>query len=861
MAVPKDTLFRSADMSLTQLYIANEIGREVVSALGEIGEVQFRDLNSNTTAFQRTFTQEIRRLDNVERQLRYFKAEIEKESIPVRPRYELPNMLAAPSASEIDELADKCQGLEQRVASLNDSYETLKRREIELTEWRWVLTEAGSFFDRAHGNVEEIRQSTDNDEAPLLQDVEQQARGQNGDASGQTLSAMNIGFVSGVIPRSRNAAFERILWRTLRGNLYMNQAEIPKPLLDPASNEEVYKNVFVIFAHGKEIIAKIRKISESLGADLYSVDDNSELRRDQVHEVNSRLSDLGSVLGNTKRTLDAELTQIARSLSAWLVITKKEKAVYETLNRCSYDQARKTLVAEAWVPTNSLPLIKSTLQDVNERAGMTVPTIVNQIRTSKTPPTYNKKNRFTEAFQTIIDAYGTAKYTEVNPGLPTIVTFPFLFAVMFGDLGHGFILTCAALAMIYFEKPMSRTKLNELVSMAFYGRFVMLMFGIFSIYTGLIYNDAFSKALSLFPSQWEWPSDFKEGDSVEAQLKGNYRYPFGLDWNWHGTENELLFSNSFKMKLSILMGWSHMTYSLCLSFLNARHFKSPIDIWGNFVPGMVFFQSIFGYLVFCIIYKWSIDWYPANGEPKNPPGLLNTLIYMFLQPGVVDPKEQLYSGQKAVQVILLLIAVICVPILLLLKPLYLRREHNRARALGYRGIGETSRFSALDEEGEDGQTMNGGRDSMGSDNEAAAMITQDIGDEEHEEFEFSEVMIHQTIHTIEFCLNTVSHTASYLRLWALSLAHQQLSLVLWSMTLENAFGMTGAIGVIATVAFFFVWFFLTIAILCVMEGTSAMLHSLRLHWVEAMSKHFIGDGIAFEPFSFKLLLEEEEEGG
>ena len=57
-------------------------------------------------------------------------------------------MLAAPSASEIDELSDKSESLEQRVASLNDSYETLKKREMELTEWRWVLTEAGGFFDR-----------------------------------------------------------------------------------------------------------------------------------------------------------------------------------------------------------------------------------------------------------------------------------------------------------------------------------------------------------------------------------------------------------------------------------------------------------------------------------------------------------------------------------------------------------------------------------------------------------------------------------------------------------------------------------------------------------------------------------------
>jgi V-type H+-transporting ATPase subunit a len=78
------------------------------------------------------------------------------------------------------------------------------------------------------------------------------------------------------------------------------------------------------------------------------------------------------------------------------------------------------------------------------------------------------------------------------------------------------------------------------------------------------------------------------------------------------------------------------------------------------------------------------------------------------------------------------------------------------------------------------------------------------------------------------------------------------------MTLANGLATTGPLGVVLIVVTFYVWFFLTIAVLVVMEGTSAMLHSLRLHWVEAMSKHFLGDGIPFEPFSFKQMLEDDE---
>lgn len=125
-----------------QLMIPAEAAHDTMVSLGEIGMLQFKDLNTDRSAFQRTFASQIKRCDEMTRQIRFLIDQVDKAGIPRGARL-------GDRELELDELEARLSRLENEVLELNANTERINRSYNELLELQLVLETAGSFFEEA----------------------------------------------------------------------------------------------------------------------------------------------------------------------------------------------------------------------------------------------------------------------------------------------------------------------------------------------------------------------------------------------------------------------------------------------------------------------------------------------------------------------------------------------------------------------------------------------------------------------------------------------------------------------------------------------------------------------------------------
>lgn len=341
--LPPMDLMRSEKMTFVQLIIPVESAHPAITYLGQLGLLQFRDLNADKSPFQRTFVNQVKRCAEMSRKLRFFKDQIQKAGLLPSPHP------ASQPDIELEELEIQLAEHEHELIEMNTNSEKLRQSYNELLEFKLVLQKASDFLvsSRSHTTAQETElsenvYSNDNysDTASLLeQEVQPELSNQSG-----------VSFISGIICQSKVLQFERMLFRTTRGNMLFHQAVADEEILDPSSNEMVEKIVFVVFFSGEQARSKILKICEAFGANCYPVPEDMYKRRQITREVLSRLSELETTLDVGLRHRDKALTSIGFHLTKWMNMVRREKAVYDTLNMLNFDVTKKCLVGEGWCP-------------------------------------------------------------------------------------------------------------------------------------------------------------------------------------------------------------------------------------------------------------------------------------------------------------------------------------------------------------------------------------------------------------------------------------------------------------------------------------------------------------------------------
>eukprot|EP00300_Choanocystis_sp_HF-7_P014306 c18642_g1_i1.p2 GENE.c18642_g1_i1~~c18642_g1_i1.p2 ORF type:complete len:796 (+),score=198.82 c18642_g1_i1:81-2468(+) len=773
-------LFRSQEMKRIEIFMQAEAARATVEELGKAGGVvQFIDLNPTVTAYNRTFVKALKRCDDLEKVVGYFEQQLSRFEVPFEP---LDHSKPRLTMDAIDLITSD---MHRSVTQLCANGEVLEKSLNEVRELLFLLEASNGFFDEDTPPAPGSRAAVGPADSRRLLDAEAEAGGMRGTR-----------FVTGIMdfdPEWVNR-FTRVLWRVTRGNMFVRLSRDVLTLKDPATGVESTKLAFAVFLQGERIESKVVKIAEAHNAAVFNIPATAAARRSLQNELSVRVADLSATVSHSHGLIKTALSASSASLALWAHSITYEKAVYAEMNKFKAGVTAKALIAEAWVPVWADAEIDRALVAASTSAGASVQSFFHEKPTRAVKPTFFRTNKYTKGFQTIIDAYGMADYQEANPGVFTIVTFPFLFGVMFGDIGHGTMLLMFALLMVWKEKEIARLNAPDMFWTIFNGRYLMVAMGVFAIYCGWIYNDCFSLMIDIFGTNYLMPPENK-GSAVV--INKDRAYPFGHDPGWAGAANKLAFDNSIKMKLAIILGVCQMLFGIVLSLSNHLKFRNYLSIFCEFIPQVLFLLSLFGYMVFLIILKWV-------GDLNDPPLILGVIIDMFLKAGSLPEKDKMFSGQAGVQTILLLVLFICPPWMLIPKPLIIFMR-SKTHVIHHMDAVEESGASA--EEG-------GGHE---------------------EDHGMGEVIVHQVIHTIEFVLGTVSNTASYLRLWALSLAHAELAEVIWEQLFAR---MIDSANPVAIYIGFAAWAAATVGILCVMEGLSAFLHTLRLHWVEWMNKFY-----------------------
>ena len=793
---------------------------EVMEELGKMDEsIQFVDLNQNDYEQRKIYSNMIIRCEEAIKKIQYFenicttygetiiryttyqtfKIDLENDMESIDKRY---------GSTYFDLIENEIGEDEKKLKELLESYKNITEQLDSLIEKKSVFDKSSQLMSSQQSNLN-FQKDSFSSINNQTESIETFLKNKNNVPLIPETDITDINFISGVIKAEDSMRLKRMIFRVSRGRAIPTFFDLTIENKTLKTKQE--KKIFVILYQGGAddfLVEKILNICDIFNSSRFTIPKREEISsaiNALQHEIYEKKTFLKTAETSIKDFIKDKIGSdgIPAKYDKYRLFFLQEKLVYINLSKCK--NIGNFIDGEVWIPEDKLKDIQNSLLKLTEKDPSKLTAILTEFdqNDKAKPPTYLKLNDFTYPFQMIISEYGIPRYREINPGLFSIISFPFMFGVMFGDIGHGLLLSLLGIYLVLKSDEILRLypSMKTLVKV----RYLFLFLGMFAFYNGWIYDDFFSMPLGIFGSCYDNVRNENTG-KLEAVRRKNCVYPIGMDPKWYVASNELAFLNSFKMKMSVIIGVSQMILGIFLKGLNGIYFNDSLDFICEFIPRIIFMCLLFGYMNCMIYIKWATDW---SSDTSKAPSIISQLLMIFLNQGSTGEeghklplwRKDDYTIQETFQLYALIICVICVPVMLIPKPII-----------------EFMKMSNEDEN-------------------------------EHKK-SFTDLMVEQIIGTIEYVLGTVSHTASYLRLWALSLAHAQLSKVFFEITLLGFIQNGNIIGMMIG---FFLLANITLGVLMGMDLMECFLHTLRLHWVEFMDKFYHADGYAFQPYSFKTI--------
>ena len=360
-----------------------------IAELGELGVLQFRDLNTNVNSFEKKFTRDVRRCEEMERQVRFINSELSAAKISSWDTASTGDIPCAPIPKDMAQLEEDLHSVETEIKEVNKNYEALKANFAQVAEVKHVLRKTQSFFDemqQARGGSTSFYNSQSS-QSNRTENSNMMGMGSNIAGPEALSTSAKLNFTAGTIPRNRVNFFEKILWRACHGNAFLKMYDINDETLTDKNGDLIEKSVFIVFYQGSALEAKVKKIAEGIRATVYPIPEEGNERRDIQMKIMNQIEDAQAVIQQTEAHRNKLLMSCARQVRNWHIKIMKSKSIYHIHNMLTSGNG-STLIGEAWCPTTELEHVKGALRLGTEKSGSTIPNIMEVMKSRRTPPTY-----------------------------------------------------------------------------------------------------------------------------------------------------------------------------------------------------------------------------------------------------------------------------------------------------------------------------------------------------------------------------------------------------------------------------------------------------------------------------------------